>query len=90
MQMFLHWVRKDGIQGEPYEGIENKDLYWNNKPTPEEYKNHYEKQWSDILYKPGTGVWGGINKKSIMDEYNMNPEMDGTNLIKNKYNKYGE
>ena len=85
MQVFLHWVRKDGIQGPPHTGAVNKDYYWFNRPTPIEYRNYYAKNWFDILYRPG--AWNHVNKEQAIEEYNMNLGFAGANFDKNKYNQ---
>ena len=86
MQIFSHWVRKDGVQGEPYKGVENKYYYWRLKPTPVEIKNYYASKWEDILYKRADP---DLNKEKVMEEYDMreNDYIAGSNFTKNKYNE---
>ena len=74
MQIFLHWVERDGIQVAPHEGIKNVDHYWDGASAPVDYRDHYASDWKNILHQQSI-----MNRKEEIDKYSMNEHMAGKN-----------
>ena len=70
MQIFLHWVERDGVQVAPHEGVKNVNYYWDGNPAPVDYKNHYASNWKKILHQKGIMERKEETAKYSMDEHN--------------------
>ena len=74
MQIFLHWVERDGIQVAPHDGIKNVDHYWDGASAPVDYRDHYASDWKNILHQQSI-----MNRKEEIDKYSVNEHLAGKN-----------